>query len=156
MLKDRNKNRAFTLIECLIVMLILTITFGGIASFRYYAVLSAERAEAQLLAARAAVAISEAWRAQKGTTDFDPTQQGFDDYFQIQSDSGLSFSGTAPSGALILGNYQVEVEGRQFQANLMYQDFADVPDARLLYVVMTWQDRKQISQQFYLSTLSQT
>ena len=156
MLIDQNKNRGFTLIECLVVMLILTITFGGIISFRYYAVLSAERAEAQLLAARAAVAISEAWRAQKGAADFDPTEQGFDNYFQIQSGSGMSFSGTAPSGALILGNYQVQVEGHQVRANLMYQNSTDVPNARLLYVVMTWQDRKQISQQFYLSTLTQT
>jgi type II secretory pathway pseudopilin PulG len=156
-LRDQNKTRAFTLVECLVVMLILMITFGGIIGFRYYSVLSAERAETQLLAARAAVVISEAWRAQKGAADFDPTQQGFDDYFRILSaGSGMAFVGTPPSGALLLGNYQVETEGRQFQAKLMYQNSTDVPNARLLYVVMSWQDRKQLEQQYCLSTLTQT
>jgi hypothetical protein len=64
--------------------------------------------------------------------------------------------GTLPSGALLLGSYQVEIEGRQFQTKLMYQNAADVPNARLLYVLMYWQDRKQLSQQFCLSTLTQT
>lgn len=156
-LRHQNKTRAFTLVECLVVMLILIITFGGIISFRYYSVLSAERAETQLLAARAAVVISEAWRAQKGVTDFDPTQQGFDDYFQIlPAESGKMFMGTSPSGSLLLGDYQVEVEGRQFQAKLMYQKSADVPNARLLYVLLSWQDRKQMKQQYCLSTLTQT
>ena len=69
-LKRRNGSHGFTLLECMVVMLILMITFGGIMSFRYYAVLSAERAETELLAARTAVVISEAWRARKGADDF--------------------------------------------------------------------------------------
>lgn len=145
------------MVECLVVMLILMITFGGIIGFRYYSILSAERAETQLLAARAAGVISEAWRGQKGAADFDPTQQGFNDTFQIlPAGGGMAFMGTLPSGALLLGNYQVEIAGRQFQAKLMYQNAADVPNARLLYVVMSWQDRKQLRQQFCLSTLTQT
>jgi len=137
-------------------MLILMITFGGIMGFRYSSVLNAERAETELLAARAAVAISEAWRAQKGADDFDPTQQGFDDYFRILAVDELAFKGTFPSGSLYLGRYQVEIEGRQFTANLMYENAPDVPNARLLHVVLTWQDRKQTQQQFHLSTLTQT
>lgn len=145
------------MVECLVVMLILMVTFGGIIGFRYFSILSAERAETQILAARAAAVISEAWRAQRGATDFDPTQQGFDDYFQIlPADSGKMFMGTAPSGSLLLGDYQVEIEGRQFRAKLMYENAAGVPNARLLYVVMHWQDRKQFRQQFCLSTLTQT
>lgn len=144
------------MVECLVVMLILMVTFGGIIGFRYYSVLSAERAETQLLAARAAVVISEAWRAQKGATDFDPTLQGFDDDFLITSTAMTAFTGTPPSGTLYLGNYQVRVEGRQFQANLTYQNSTDVPNARLLYVVLSWQDRKHLRQQYCLSTLTQT
>jgi len=155
--KCQIKVQGFTLIECLVVMLILMVTFGGIIGFRYYSVLSAERAETQLLAARAAGVISEAWRAQKGAVDFDPIQQGFDDYFQISSAGGaMTFVGTLPPGLLLLGAYQVEVEGRQFQTRLLYQNSADVPNARLLYVVVNWQDRKQLRQQYHLSTLTQT
>jgi prepilin-type N-terminal cleavage/methylation domain-containing protein len=153
---DENKKRGFTLIECLVVMLVLMITFGGIIGFRYYSILSAERAETQLLAARAAGVISEAWRAQKGAVDFDPTQQGFDDHFQILPGTAMAFMGTSPSGAMFLGSYHVEIEGRQFQANLTYQNSTDVPNARLLYVVLNWQDSKRIKQQFCLSTLTQT
>ncbi|MHC4290876.1 MAG: type IV pilus modification PilV family protein [Planctomycetota bacterium] len=155
-LRRQNKTQAFTLVECLVVMLILMITFSGIMGFRYFSVLSAERAETQLLAARAAVAISEAWRARKGADDFDPTQQSFDDHFQILPVSLAVLKATSPSGALHLGNYQIEIEGRQFQANLMYQNSTDVPNARLLHVVLMWQDSKQMRQQFHLSTLTQT
>lgn len=155
-LTHQNKPQGFTLVECLVVMLILMVTFGGILSFRYFSVLSAERAETQLLAARAAVVISEAWRAQKGAINFDPIQQGFDDYFRILPAGTMVFKGTSPAGALFLGNYQVQIEGRQFQANLMYQNSTDVPNARLLHVVLFWQDRKQMNRQFHLSTLTQT
>jgi len=155
-IKRTHHTHAFTLVECLVVMLILMVTFGGIIGFRYFSVLSAERAETQILAARAAVVISEAWRAQKGAADFDPTLQGFDDDFLITSTGMTVFTGTPPSGSLLLGNYQVEIEGRQFQAKLMYQNAADVPNARMLYVVMNWQDRKQLRQQFRLSTLTRT
>ena len=144
------------MIECLVVMLILMITFGGIMGFRYYSVLSAERAETELLAARAAVAISEAWRAQRGADDFDPTQQGFDDHFQIVSADSMLFKVGEVSGGLHLGRYQVEIEGRLFMANLMYENSAEVPNARMLHVVLMWQDRKQMRQQFQLSTLTRT
>ncbi|MEN8126841.1 MAG: prepilin-type N-terminal cleavage/methylation domain-containing protein [Planctomycetota bacterium] len=154
--KQRHKTQGFTLVECMVVMLILMITIGGIMSFRYYSVLSAERAEAQLLAARTAVAISEAWRGQRGADDFDPTQQSFDSHFQILPASIITVSKTSPSGALFLGSYWVEIEGRRFQASLMYENSADVPNARLLHVVMYWQDRKQLQRTFHLSTLTQT
>jgi hypothetical protein len=76
----------------------------GFMGFRYHSVLSAERAETGLLAARAAVAISEAWRAQKGTSDFDPIQQSFDDHFLIQSGSISAFPGASGPGYSHLGN----------------------------------------------------
>jgi prepilin-type N-terminal cleavage/methylation domain-containing protein len=154
--KYTHKKQAFTLLECMIVMLILMVTFGGIMSFRYYAVLSSERAETQLLAARAAVVLSEAWRAQKGDSVFDPTQQGFADYFQIQSGTVAGFAGPVIATSTHLGTYRVEIEGRIFRTDLAYQNSADVPNARMLYVVLTWKDSKRGKQQFHLSTLTQT
>ena len=154
--KHKNRSRGFTLVECMIVMLILMVTFGGIMSFRYYAVLSAERAETQLLAARAAVVVSEAWRAQKGADDFDPTQQSFDDHFLIQSGSVSAFSGAAGPGYMHLGNYQILVEGRRFRASLVYKNSAAAQNVRILHVILAWQDGKQLEQTFHLSTLTQT
>jgi len=154
--KYTNKIQAFTLVECMIVMLILMVTFGGIMSFRYYAVLSAERAETELLAARAAVVLSEAWRAQKGADDFDPIQQSFDDHFLIQSGSVSAFPGTSGPGYTHLGNYQIQIEGRRFNASLMYENSPAVPNARILHIVLAWQDGKQLQQKFHLTTLTQT
>ena len=56
----------------------------------------------------------------------------------------------------ILGNYQIQIEGRQFNASLVYEDFTDVPNARVLHVVLGWQDGKRLGQTYHLSTLSQT
>jgi len=154
--KHRNRSHGFTLVECMVVILILMITMGGILGFRYYSVLSAERAETQLLAARAAVVLSEAWRAQKGADDFDPTQQSFDDYFQVQSGSVSAFLAATGSGYMHLGNYQIQIEGRRFNASLVYENSATVPNVRILHVVLAWQDGKQLRQTFHLSTLTQT
>ena len=155
-LKQAHKTHGFTLIECMVVTLILMITIGGTMVFRYYSVLSAERAETELLAARAAVVLSEAWRARKGADDFDPTQQGFDDYFQIQSGTVAGVEGQLISMSTHLGTYRVDIEGRSFRTDLVYQNSADVPNARILYVTLSWQGRKNMRQQFRLSTLTQT
>ncbi|MHC4553777.1 MAG: type IV pilin protein [Planctomycetota bacterium] len=154
--KNRNKSHGFTLIECMVVMLVLMVTFSGIMSFRYFSVLSAERAETELLAARAAVVLSEAWRAQKGADDFDPIHQSFDDHFLIQSGSVSAFAGASEPGYIHLGNYQIQIEGRRFNASLVYENSADVQNVRILHVVLAWQDGKQLEQAFHLSTLTQT
>lgn len=152
----KHKLKAFTLVECLIVVVILMVSVVGVLSFRYYAILDAERAETQLLAARAATVISEAWRASKGIEDFDPQVQEFDGDFDIEYDATYMDKGTFSSGYLSIGQYNVTVEGRQFQARLSYRDMAGVSNVRVLHVVLTWQDSKQLDQQFHLSTLSQT
>jgi Tfp pilus assembly protein PilV len=69
MVFQKHKQHAFTLIECLVMVLILMVSISGILSFRYHAILNAERAETQLLAARAATVLSEGWRASKGAAD---------------------------------------------------------------------------------------
>lgn len=154
--KRKNKSHAFTLIECMIVLLILMITFGGILSFRYYAVLNAERAETELLAARTAVVLSEAWRAQKGTGEFDPIQYGLGDNFLIQSGSVSAFSGAGQPGFNYLGDYQIQIEGRRFNVSLVYENSSDVANMRILHVILAWQDASGLKQTFHLSTLSQT
>jgi prepilin-type N-terminal cleavage/methylation domain-containing protein len=145
---------AFTLIECLVVMLILMISFGGLLGFRYYSVLSAERAETQLLAARAAHVLIEAWMGQKGAADFDPTLQGFEADFQIQSGSFFAVSPTTWPSYLYLGSYQVDVEGRHFRADLMYRNAMGIPNLRALLVVLSWRDKQP--QRLCLSALTQT
>ena len=125
-------------------------------SFRYYAVLNAQRAETELLAARTAVVLSEAWRARKGADDFDPTQYSFDGYFLVESGSVSAFSGTSLPSFNSLGNYQVQIEGRRFNASLVYENSADVTNMRILHIILAWQGTTGSEQTFHLSTLSQT
>lgn len=155
-MKHTHKKHGFTLLECMVVMLILMVTFGGVMSFRYYSVLSAERAETELLAARTAVVLSEAWRARKGADDFNPTQYGFDGYFLIESGSVSVFLGESGPGFNHLGNYQIQIEGRRFNATLVYHNSADVQNLRVLHVIVAWQDASRSEQAFHLSTLTQT
>lgn len=150
------RKQAFTLIECLIVMLILMISIGGIMGFRYYSVLNAERAETHLLAARTAHVLIEAWKGHKGAADFDPTLPGFDSCFQIQPGSFFGSESAALTGSeyRFLGTYRVDVEGRSFRADLIYQNASDIDRLRTLYVVVSWQDQQP--RRLYLSTLTQT
>ncbi|MBP8605563.1 MAG: type II secretion system protein [Phycisphaerae bacterium] len=150
------RKQAFTLIECLIVMLILMISIGGIMGFRYHAVLNAERAETHLLAARTAHVLIEAWKGHKGAADFDPTLPGFDSCFQIQPGSIFGTESAALTGSeyRYLGTYRVDVEGRSFRADLVYQNDTGIDRLRTLYVVISWQDKQP--RRLYLSTLTQT
>lgn len=151
-----HKHKAFTLVECMVMMLVLIIALVGTLGFRYHSVLNAQHAEDQLLAARAAQVISDSWRAQKGDANFDPTQQSFDTHFQIQPNNIMAFEPIGKPGMVMLGYYLVDIEGRQFQALLAFENAMGVPNARMLHVSLIWQDSRKVKQQFSLSTLSQT
>jgi hypothetical protein len=155
-MKKRRKQTALTLVEIMITMLILMITLGGILGFRYHSVLNAERAEDQLLAARAAVAISEAWRGQRGAADFDPVQQSFASDFQIQAFPFWYIDSPPYPMSVHLGTYRIDIEGRIFRADLSYQNDVGATNARQLNVVLTWWDSRRNSQEFRLSTLTRT
>jgi type II secretory pathway pseudopilin PulG len=151
-----HKHKAFTLVECMVMMLVLIISLVGTLGFRYHSVLNAQHAEDQLLAARAAQVISDAWRAQKGDADFDPIQQSFDTHFEIQPNNLMAFEVIGEPATVMLGRYLVDIEGRQFQAVLAYEAAMGIPNARMLHVWLTWRDSRKVKQQFNLSTLSQT
>lgn len=144
----------FTLVECMSAAAILIVVLGGIVTFRYYTVFSAESAENQLLAARAACLLSEAWRGQNGDLAFDPMQQDFDTDFRISSVSGKY--GESLTGLTLLGSYQILMDGKEFEAQLLYGNAAGVDQLRSLHIVIRWQDHRGTQQQYHLPTLSQT
>lgn len=150
----------FTLIECMVVTLILMISMGGLIGFRYYSVVSTERAETRLLAARTAQVLTETWKGEKGDTDFVPDEYGFDADFQISAGGVIEIEQAAASEAMkdatMLGNYWVQSEGRRFHAFLAYEDVPAAGNSRILYVVLNWTDRKGLSQSYEFSTVSQT
>jgi len=141
----------------MVTMLVLMITLGGILGFRYFSVRNAEYAEDQLLAARAAQVLTDAWRGKMGDTDFDPTQQGFDSDFQVESfDLAEATNVSTFDSGTQLGTYRINTEGRTFRAVLSYEDDWAIPNARLLHVVLVWQGPRQSREQFQLSTLTRT
>lgn len=156
-MKKKYRN-AFTLLECLVVMLVLIISMGGLIGFRYYSVLSAEQAETHLLAAHTAQVLAESWKGQKGNAGFDPLQHGFGSEFQVFTNALTgpkpTFSGM--SGIVLLGNYMVQTEGRTFQTILAYQDMAAIGNARTLLIRLNWTDRNGRAQNYEVSTVTQT
>ena len=157
----------FTLIECMIALVVSMMVMGAIMTFRYYTVISAERAENQLMAARSAYLLSEAWRGQKGDSLFDPTQQDFDADFQIEAVSMSTLLSTYPSGSYsdkiqseagltVLGNYRIQIDDKEFRARLLYGDVAGVQDLRSIHVLVVWQDHRGTRYEYHFPTLTQS
>ena len=157
----------FTLIECMIALVVSMMVMGAIMTFRYYTVVSAERAENQLMAARGAYLLSEAWRGQNGDLLFDPTEQDFDSDFQIETVTVSALLGTYPSGSYsnklqsqtgltILGNYRIQIDDKEFRARLLYGDVAGVQNLRSIHILVVWQDHRGVRYEYYLPTLTQS
>jgi type II secretory pathway pseudopilin PulG len=158
---------AFTLIECMIAIVVLMITMGGVMAFRYYTVACAERAENQIMAARNAYLLSEAWRGQKANVSFDPTRQDFDSDFQIEKMLTPGLLGTFPTGSYseklggtsglsVLGDYRIRVDGKEFLTRLLYGPVAGVPNLRSIHILVVWSDYRGTRCEYYLPTLSQS
>ena len=152
------QRKAFTLIECLTAFTILLVAFLGIMRFRYYTVVNAERAEDELLAARSALLISEAWRADLAELDFDPSMQNYVGDFTVEK-MDLSGHKEGVFGAdlsSVLGVYKITVDDKEFVARLSCQDVDAVENLRLINVTVIWKDAQQKRYYYRLPTLSQT
>ena len=165
-IKSQKHSIAFTLLECMIAVVLLMIIFGAIMTFRYYTVACAERAENQLMAARSAYLLSEAWKGQHGDSSFDPTQQDFDSDFQISTLISQDLLDVFPVGSYseklqnqfglsVLGNYSIRIDDKQFWARLLYGEEAGIPDLRSIHVLVVWQDHWGMRYECYLPTLAQ-
>ncbi len=142
----------FTLVECMLAAFILMIVMAGLMGFRYYTVLNAEVAENQLLAARAASLLTEAWRGQDGDLAFDPLQQDFDSDFEIsllEANVGGGYMGLSS-----LGSYQIKLDGKEFQAQLLYGKMWGSNTLRSIHVIIRWEDHRGVEHRYHLPTLS--
>jgi Tfp pilus assembly protein PilV len=120
---NRVKRRfALTLIEVMLAVLIIVMGIVGAASFRYYCVLDAKKADVQANAARMATMLLENWKAMEqwngtgGAATYNPLTQfnisGFNSQFTIETASGPA----SPTGFTPLANsYQIKD-----QANNVY------------------------------------
>ena len=164
--KSQKDRIGFTLIECMTAIVVMMIVMVAIMTFRYYTVVNAERAENQLMAARSAYLLSEAWRARKGDSLFDPTEQDFDSDFQIEvltdpnpvmhSDGLYSDKLQGQVGLTALGNYRIQIDNKEFWARLLYGDVAGIQNLRSIHILVIWQDHRGVRYEYYLPTLSQS
>ncbi len=166
-IRSAKHRRGFSLIECMLAGVVILGVIVAMMTFRYTAVAHAEQAENQLLAARSANLLSEAWRGQRADTDFDPLLHGFHADFQIEPADVIAFPGSAPAGSRLadlqsqaglslLGSYRMIIDGKEFYAQLLYGSLAGVDHLRAIHVLVVWQDHRGVCHEYYLPTLSRS
>lgn len=151
------KKQGFSLLECLITLVLLLITIGAVISFRCYTAVAAERAENQLLAAHTAHLLSEAWKSTKADASFNAAACSDETGLRIEADpsaaDGLELKGASGSYA---GSWRIVLAGKQFGAHFYYENYMPVDNMRLIHVIVTWQDARQNIRQFHLPSLAST
>ncbi|MCE5185503.1 MAG: prepilin-type N-terminal cleavage/methylation domain-containing protein [Planctomycetaceae bacterium] len=146
------KNKGFSLVECMVTLVLLLITIGAVMSFRCYTVTAAERAEDHLMAAHTALLLSEAWGSSGGDPAFTPLSYAYEPGLQITAVTGQitlpEFDGN------YAGSYRVQLNGKSFDAHLYYKDYPSMPNTRSIHVIAAWQDARGRDRQFHLPTLT--
>ena len=126
---------AFTLVETMVAMVILTIAALGALSFQYHAALHSRIAHAQTTATRTAQLLLEDWKSTGGSEDYDPSAlaMGFANPFKTPSGQGLPL----PDGV-----YGITVDDVPMLILLTSNDVAFDPDVeitlRQLTVTIKW------------------
>lgn len=129
---------AFTLVEVMITVLILSVAVIGASSYRYYAALDARKAAVQATAARMGLTLCESWRGLGGTETFDPIA-----YFGSSLTISAIGQSIEPDDATftLLGGYTVVSEGVNYYAVLSWKDVST--ELRALNIVVAWPQRGQ-------------
>ena len=109
--------KAFTLIEVMIAIIVLLITILGTSAYRYHAALSARRSDLYTNAARTALLLCEGWSGMGGDITFDPVE-AFGSDLTIISNTGPE----APSSFTQLGSYKIVLEGSDYYATLSWKE----------------------------------
>ena len=115
---------AFTLIETMVAIAVLTIAAVGALSFQYHAAVQLRIAHAQTTATRTAQLLLEDWKSTGGSEDYDPTTLGM----------GFSTFLTAPDGQglpLPEGVYGITIDNVPMLIVLNSNDVAYDSDAEI-------------------------
>lgn len=138
-----NRHRGVSLVGTLVAVVILLIALIGTSSFRYYAALDGRRADAQTVAARIALTLSESWRGLNGDQTYNPVTH-------LNSDLGITASSSVvasqPSDFNLLGAYTILFDDERgvnkYMATLSWKDIQ--PGLRALNVNVAWAQREQV------------
>jgi len=128
---------AFTLVEVMAAILILSVAMLGASGYRYFAALDERRATIQATAARIGLLLCESWRGVKGDETFDPTAYFASDLTinKIVDPSSLESQYKDP-GFTLLGACTVTTNGINYDVLLSWKDLST--ELRALNVVVTW------------------
>ncbi len=141
--KQPKSSAGVTLIEVMAATVILTITVLGASGYRYYSALDARKAAKQNSGARIALLLCENWRGRgtDRTATYDPTAHLGSDMKITASSHGPA----VPEGFMLLGRYEIGVNGTRYWATLSWRDEAGLPGLRTLNVVVAWAQGRQDS-----------
>ena len=134
--------RGFALTDALISGVILVIAVLGNSSYRYQAMLLAQRADKWKTAATVAQLLCQSWTGMQGGGTYDPVS-ALGSGITIASDEGPS----AGAGFTRLGSYHVDLNGTRYFATLSWQDVQPAA-LRALNVNVAWAQSKPGSTAF--------
>jgi len=115
----------------MITIATLTVALIGASAYRYYATLDAEKADARITSARAALMLSQCWQGLQGAATFDP-KTSLDSDLTITNATGPA----QPAGFTKLGSYKITLNNINCFATLSWKDLAT--GLRALNVTVTW------------------
>ncbi len=124
-------HRGFSMVEAIVAMLVMSIIILGTVGVQYRSSLDSQRAEVNANASRIALLLTEAWRGSGGNDTFDPVAE-FGSDLTLQMGQGPLM----PSGFILLGKYEVELESINYFVTLSYQDINS--NLRSLNATVTW------------------
>ncbi|WP_169853219.1 type IV pilus modification PilV family protein [Anaerohalosphaera lusitana] len=148
--RDQYQKPAFTIIEVILAMLVLSIAISGAMAFRYFSMLDARKAETRMTAARIGTLLLETWRGSGGSSLFDPLGSIDPGILEINGQDAALFGGEA---GVLPGNftrlpstsdpdYRIVLNGHNYYVTLSYQDIDTDTDGiyeiRLLNSDIRW------------------
>ena len=145
---ERSKSgAAFTLVEVMAAIVIMSIAVIGASSYRYHAALDARKADMQMSAARVTLLLCEDWRGLKGIATYNPVSYLGSDLTIAPSSSfetGIINTKSFPvaaGGFTLLGIYTIAMDGVNYYAILSWKDVNT--GLRALNVIVVWPVRGQ-------------
>ena len=121
----------FTLVECMIAMVVLSVALIGASGYRYYAALDARKANLYTTAVRTATLLCEGWSGEDGEPNFNPVTT-FSPDLTIATAAGPS----TPTGFTPLGSYRIIVEDTYYYATLSWKDVGS--NLKALHIIVSW------------------
>jgi Tfp pilus assembly protein PilV len=137
-LKRLKSEAAFTFVEVMVAILIMSLAVLGASGYRYYAALDARKAAMHRAASEIALLLCESWRGLEGINTYDPTTHFGGDLEITQSNYSA-----APEGFALLGSYTVVSSNVNYYATLSWKNVAT--GLRALNVAVAWSHRATAS-----------